>query len=108
MGNRARRCSSLELAVLSGLVVVRTEASGVVLVEDPALWIGPGADDDLIATHACRRQLRSEGVTDEDAVRLRVAEEGFVYRTDVANDVGPQVAKASPRTAPSSVTRAVR
>lgn len=65
---------------MSGLVIVRTEEDGAVRLEDPLLWIGPDADDDFIATIACRRILKSEGVSDEGAVLLRVEFEGFAYR----------------------------
>lgn len=93
--------------MLSGLVVVRVAEPGVVLVEDPLLWVGPQADDDVIATIACRRAVRAEGRAGEDAVRERVELEGYAYRLEPANDVSTGMVKASPRSAQAGSARTV-
>lgn len=86
MGDIAGKCSSLELAALAGLVVIDTKEARAIQVEDPVLWVGPGADDDLIATIACRRSLQRQGVVDEAVVCLFVEAEGFKYSNGAAND----------------------
>lgn len=80
MAKGATVLTALELAVLSGLTVLRRSKHGV-QHEDPVLWIGPGASDDVIATIACRRSLRNKRGVDpsERAVREAVARAGFRY-----------------------------
>jgi hypothetical protein len=73
-------CTPLELAVLAELAVIPVREAGVIEYVDPALWVGPGANEDVIATIACRRKLaRADNDVTEDAVRSEVEREGYSY-----------------------------
>lgn len=70
------------LARDADLFVVPIDDYGAVRVNRGVLEVGPDASPDAIATLACRRQLRADGVHDEGAVRDLVTALGFDYVTD--------------------------
>jgi hypothetical protein len=79
MVNRVRLFTPLELATAAGLLVMPAKEPGVVRRDDPILWVGPGASDDLIATTACRCHLHHRGIHSEARVRALVINEGYDY-----------------------------
>ena len=65
-------------------------------LEAPVLWIGPEADDNQIATIACRCSLERDGDHDETHVAELVADEGFAYVAPTDAPVSSGVRSASP------------
>lgn len=63
----------------AGLVVVPCADGAEVRLQDPVLWFGEAADENLIATIACRHRLRRRHVVDEQRVQQLVEKEGFLY-----------------------------
>ena len=67
------------LASAADLFVARVEEPMIVRQRRGVLEVGPGADDNEIATVACRRLLAIDGMFDERAVAALVESYGFDY-----------------------------
>ena len=75
------RYTAVELAKSAHMWVSPVRQRGVVVVVDGyRLYVGPSADQNVIATHACRRLVKlRDGVVSEQAVRREVRKHGFRY-----------------------------